>query len=198
MSTNRNIKGMNRDHAKSCLVKGMAAILVLALCVGIMSVVQADAASGLAKPKYKLLKREKKSATLKVGNSKGVTGYRIYLKTGKKGKWKLYDFALHSSKIKITKLKPGKVYYVKLRAWKTQGHSIRLSRYSKTVKINMYKKKTGTAVTPSPTPTPTVTPILTSAPGGDGSLTSGAAAKVPDATPVPSPTVLPVPSPSVL
>ena len=190
MSTNRNIKNKNRDRAKFCLVKGVAAILVLALCVGTMSVVQADAASKLAKPKYKLLKREKKSATLKVSNSKGVTGYRIYLKTGKKGKWKLYDFALHSSKIKIKKLKPGKVYYVKLRAWKTKGHSIRLSRYSKTIKINKYKKKTGTAATPSPTP------IITPTPGGD--VTSGSAITVPDVSPIPSPTVSPIPSASSL
>lgn len=189
MGANRNIKDMNRDHAKFCLVKGVVAILVLALCVGIMSVVQADAASGLAKPKYKLLKREKKSATLKVSNSKGVTGYRIYLKTGKKGKWKLYDFALHSSKIKITKLKPGKVYYVKLRAWKTQGHSIRLSRYSKTVKIDKYKKKTGTASTSTPTPSP----ILTPAPG-NGSVTSGAAVTVPHVSS--TPTEPPIASPS--
>ena len=189
MGANKNIKGMNRDHAKSCLVKGGVAILVLALCVGIMSVVQADAASGLAKPKYKLLKREKKSATLKVSNSKGVTGYRIYLKTGKKGKWKLYDFALHSSKIKITKLKPGKVYYVKLRAWKTQGHSIRLSRYSKTVKIDKYKKKTGAASTPTPTP------ILTPAPG-EGSVTSGAAVTVPHVSSAPMPTEPSTASPS--
>lgn len=190
MSANRYINDMNRDRVKFCLVKGLAAILVLALCIGTMSVVQADAASKLAKPKYKLLKREKKSATLKVSNSKGVTGYRIYLKTGKKGKWKLYDFALHSSKIKIKKLKPGKIYYVKLRAWKTKGHSIRLSRYSKIIKINKYKKKTGTAATPSPTP------IVTPTPGGD--ITSGSAITVPDVSPIPSPTVSPIPSASSL
>lgn len=190
MSINRKINGMNRDHAKFCLVRGVAAILVLALCIGTIGVAQADAASNLAKPKYKLLKRQKKTATLKVSNSKGVTGYRIYLKTGKKGKWKLYDFALHSSKIKITKLKPNKVYYVKLRAWKTKGHSIRLSRYSKTIKINKYKKKTGTTATPSPTP------IVTPTPGGD--VTSGSAVTVPDVSPIPSPTVSPVPSVSSL
>ncbi len=185
MSTNRNINGMNRDHAKYCLVKGVAAILVLALCVGAISVGQADAASKLAKPKYKLLKRGKKTATLKVSNSKGVTGYRIYLKTGKKGKWKLYDFALHSSKIKITKLKPGKVYYVKLRAWKTRGHSIRLSSYSKTIKINKYKKKSSVATTATPTVSPTP---------GDGFVTSGSAVTVPDVSPVPSTTESPIAS----
>ena len=195
MSTNRNIDGMDRDHAKSCLVKGVAAILVLALCVVTMGVAQVDAASKLAKPKYKLLKRGKKTATLKVSNSKGVTGYRIYLKTGKKGKWKLYDFALHSSKIKITKLKPGKVYYVKLRAWKTQGHSIRLSSYSKTIKIDKFKKKTGTASTP--TSTPTATPIVTPAPGS-GSVTTGSAVTAPEESPAPSlPATSPIPSPSL-
>lgn len=180
MGTNRNTNGMHRDRAKFCLVRGVAAILVLALCIGAMGVVQADAASKLAKPKYKLLKRQKKSATLKVSNSRGVTGYRIYLKIGKKGKWKLYDFALHSSKIKITKLKPGKVYYVKLKAWRTKGSSIRYSGFSKTIKIDKYKKKTAATATPKPTPTGTPTP-------GDGSITSGSAVTVPDISPTPTP-----------
>lgn len=190
MSTKENRNGMNRDHVKSGLVKVMAAILVLALCVGTMGVVQANAASKLAKPKYKLLKRGKKTATLKVSNSKGITGYRIYLKTGKKGKWKLYDFALHSSKIKISKLKPNKVYYVRLKAWKTKGHSIRLSAYSKTIKINKYKKKT------SATPTPTATPASTPTPWDGGSVTTGGAVTIPDSSssPEPSPTLSPAPS----
>lgn len=182
MSINRKINGMNRDHAKFCLVRGVAAILVLALCIGTIGVAQADAASNLAKPKYKLLKRQKKTATLKVSNSKGVTGYRIYLKTGKKGKWKLYDFALHSSKIKITKLKPNKIYYVKLKAWRTKGSSIRYSGFSKTIKINKYKKKTTATATPTPTSTPIATPMP-----GDGSITSGSAVTVPDVSPSPTP-----------
>lgn len=189
MSTEGNINGMKRDHAKSSLVKAIVAILVLALCVGTIGVVQVNAASKLAKPKYKLLKRGKKTATLKVSNSKGVTGYRIYLKTGKKGKWKLYDFALHSSKIKLSKLKPNKVYYVRLRAWKTKGHSIRLSAYSKTIKINKYKKKTSAAATATPTPIVTPTP-------GNGSVTSGSAVTVPDVSPTPLPTESPIASPS--
>lgn len=126
-------------------------VLVLALCVSVAGPVRTDAASRPAKPKFKLIKRDKKSATVKVSNSKGVTGYRIFLKTGKKGKWVLYDFALHSSKIKITKLKPDKIYYVKLKAWKTKRYSVRVSRYSKTIKIGKYQKK-GSASTPSPSP----------------------------------------------
>ena len=153
-------------------MKGVIAILVLALSVSTVSVTRADAVSRPAKPKYKLIKRQKKSATLKVSNSKGVTGYRIYLKIGKKGKWKLYDFALHSSKIKITKLKANQVYYVRLKAWKTKGHSVRVSSYSKTIKIGKYQKKPST----TPTPAPTLMP-------GDGTAT-GAAVIVPQPTPV--------------
>ena len=137
-------------------------VLVLALCVSVAGPVRTDAASRPAKPKFKLIKRDKKSATVKVSNSKGVTGYRIFLKTGKKGKWVLYDFALHSSKIKITKLKPDKIYYVKLKAWKTKRYSVRVSHYSKTIKIGKYQKKGST-----PTPSPTVVP--------DDSMVSGAA-----------------------
>lgn len=195
MNIGRKINSWRKDSVKNCCIKGVITILVLALCVGTVSVVRADAASRPAKPKYKLLKRQKKSATLKVSNSKGITGYRIYLKTGKKGKWMLYDFALHSSKIKIAKLKPDKVYYVRLRAWKTRGHSVRLSSYSRTIKINKYKKKTGAA----PTSTPTLTPMPTLAPApGEGSVTSGSAVSVPVATATPSPSVTPIPSASAL
>ncbi len=135
--------------------KLVIALLVLALSISAIGTTCAEAASRPAKPKFKVMKRTKKTATIKVKNSKGVTGYRIYLKTGKKGKWKLHDFALHSSKIKLTKLKPNKVYYVKLKAWKTRGHSVRLSRYSKTLKIGKYQsgKKA-----PASTPVPTVVP----------------------------------------
>ncbi|MDO4165799.1 MAG: fibronectin type III domain-containing protein [Eubacteriales bacterium] len=150
--------------------KLIIALVVLAMCVSTAGVTCADAASRPAKPKFKMMKRTKKTATLKVKNSKGVTGYRIYLKTGKKGKWKLHDFALHSSKIKLTKLKPNKVYYVKLKAWKTKGHSVRLSRYSKTIKIGKYQsgQKKPTA---SPMPTPSVSPIPDGGPATEGALT---------------------------
>lgn len=149
-------------------IKSVMAVLMLSLCVGMMGPVRADATSRPAKPKFNLVKRDKKSATIKVKNSKGVTGYRIYLKTGKKGKWVLYDFALHSSKIKIKKLKPDKEYYVKLKAWKTKRYSVRVSGYSKTIKIGKYQKKGGTA---TPTPAPTVAP-------GDN-IASGAAVAAP-------------------
>ncbi len=150
---------------KRCFREGVIAILVLALCVSMVSVTRTSAASRPAKPKFSLLKRQKKSATLKVKNSKGVTGYRIYLRTGKKGKWMLYDFALHSSKIKIAKLKPNKVYYVRLKAWKTKRYSVRLSSYSKTIKIDKYRNKGSAA--------PTATPMITPVPG-DGSATGPA------------------------
>lgn len=156
-------------------MKGVIAVLVLALSVSAVSATGADAASRPAKPKYKLIKREKKSATLKVSNSKGVTGYRIYLKTGKKGKWVLYDFALHSSKIKLTKLKPNKEYYVRLKAWKTKRYSVRLSRYSKTIKIGKYQKKPS-ATSATPTPAPTLMP--------GGGTTTGVAVILPEPTPI--------------
>ncbi len=176
---------MDTCREKRFRIKWVIAILVLALSVSTVGVVRTDAASRLAKPKYKLIKRGKKSATLKVSNSKGVTGYRIYLKIGKKGKWKLHDFAFHSSKIKLTKLKPNKVYYVKLKAWRTKGRSIRLSRYSRTIKINKFQKKTGTKSTSTPMPTSTPAAVPT-----DGTVT-GAAVVVP--TPVPTPLTTPVP-----
>lgn len=157
-------------------IKRVMAVLVLALCVTLVSPVQTEAVSRPAKPKFRLVKRDKKSATLKVKNGKGVTGYRVYLKTGKKGKWVLYDIVLHSSKIKLTKLKSNKIYYVKLKAWKTKGRSFRVSHYSKTIKIGKYQKKT-TGTNPTPQPT--------AVPGGDPASGAAVAVSTPAPTPVP-------------
>lgn len=156
------MKNRNRNIRKL-----ISAALVIALSISVVNIGRLEAASHLPKPKISLKKRAKKSATIKL-KSGNVTGYRIYMKTGQKGKWqlqalvmrgmkgtikgKLANFSLGSNTLKLSKLKPKKVYYIKIRAWKSSWRSrrIKLSPYSKVLKIKKYNPKA-----PTPTPTPT-------------------------------------------
>lgn len=170
----------------------IVALLALALGIGTVGIARLEAAARLAKPKLSLKKRTKKGATLKLKGS-SVTGYRIYMKTSKKGKWqlqayvmrgmkgkikgKLATFSLSSNKLTLTKLKPKKVYYIKVRAWKSSWRKpgqIKLSPYSKTLKIGKYKAQT---------PTPT-----------DANVATGDAVQFPEETPSPSAEATEVPS----
>lgn len=163
----------------------LVALLALALGISTVGIARLEAAARLAKPKLSLKKRAKKSATIKLKGG-SVTGYRIYMKTSKKGKWqlqayvmrgmkgkikgKLATFSLSSNKLTLTKLKPKKVYYIKVRAWKSSWRKpgqIKLSPYSKTLKIGKYKPAsspadvaTGDAVQfPDETPSPEATEV---------------------------------------
>lgn len=51
--------------------------------------------------------------------------------------------------VKITKLKKNKVYYIKIRAFKTVGYHITYGKFSKVMKIDKYGKKK---------PVPSITP----------------------------------------
>lgn len=173
----------NRNHNIRVLI---IAVLALALGISTVGIGRLEAASRLAKPKLSLKKRAKKSATIKLKGG-SVTGYRIYMKTSKKGKWqlqayvmrgikgkikgKLATFSLRSNTLELSKLKPKKVYYIKIRAWKSSWRrpgKIKLSPYSKTLKIGKYKAKT-------PVPTPT-----------DANVATGDAVQFPDEPPSPS------------
>lgn len=170
----------------------MIAALALALGIATVGIGHLEAAGRLSRPKLSLKKRSKKSATIKLRGG-NVTGYRIYMKTSKKGKWKLQayvmrgvkgkikgklaTFSLRSNTLQLSKLKPKKVYYIKIRSWKSSWRrpgQIKLSPYSKTLKIGKYKAET---------PTPT-----------DANVATGDAVQFPDASPSPSPEVTETPS----
>ncbi len=137
---------------KDIFVKGIAFWLLLALCLSTLSVNEVEAASKPKKPSFTVTKRAKTTATIKIKKKDKVTVYHVYVKKGKKGKYRLWTFSFKRT-FKILKLKPGSEYYVKIRACRTRGISVKKSKFSAVKKIKKYKKPT-----PKPTATPTPEP----------------------------------------
>lgn len=127
-----------------------------------------ESAAGPARPEFKIVKRTKKSATLKIGKTRNATGYQIFMSNSHNGKF-VQTAATRMRTVKLTKLKKNKAYYVKIRAYKTVGYRITLGRFSKTIKIDKFKKDVpsspgGESPTPVPSPLPTLEPGQTAAP----------------------------------
>lgn len=143
------------EQGKSIWLRGITWCLLLAMCVSVIFGNEVEAASRPAKPSFTVSKRTKTTATITIKKKDKVTGYHVYVKKGKKGKYRLWRFSF-SRKFKIRKLKPGSEYYVKIRAYRTKRLRIKKGKFSGAKKIKKYKKP---VVTPSktPTPTPTVT-----------------------------------------
>lgn len=114
-------------------------LLTAALLVGTVSPRVAGAASTPAKPSFSVSKRTKTTVTIKIKKSGKVTGYHVYVKKGKKGKYSLWTFSF-SRTFKLKKLKANQTYYVKIRAYRTQGLSIKKGKFSAAKKISVYKK----------------------------------------------------------
>ena len=90
--------------------------------------------------KIKVLKSKKKNkAFIKVSKSKKAKGYRIYVSKYKNKRFKLVKTLKKNSKVKCTinKLKSGKRYYFKVRAYVKKGKKYLYTKYSavKSVKI---------------------------------------------------------------
>ena len=77
------------------------------------------------------------TAELTMKKMSGVTGYQVFLSTKKKGKYSQIG-ATRTTSFKMSKLKKNKVYYVKVRAYKTSGSRIVTGKYSSVVKIGKY------------------------------------------------------------
>lgn len=137
---------------KAIFVRGIAFCLLLALCVSILSVDEVEAASKPKKPSFTVTKRTKTTATIKIKKKDKVTGYHVFVKKGKKGKYRLWTFSFTRT-FKIKKLKPGSEYYVKIRAYRTRRFSIAKGKFSGAKKIKKYKKPS-----PKPTTEPTTEP----------------------------------------
>ncbi len=105
-------------------------------------------AASPARPSFKLVKRAKKSVTIKINKTKNATGYQIFIANSRNGKYK-QTAASRIRMVKITKLKKNKVYYIKIRAFKTVGYHITYGKFSKVMKIDKYGKKK---------PVPSITP----------------------------------------
>lgn len=158
------------EYIKKCGRQGIALGIILALCVGILGESRAEAVARPAKPSIRLTKRTKTKATIKIKQKGRVTGYQISVATSRKGKFKLVT-GTKSKTVVLRKLKKSKVYYVKIRAFRTKGLRIKFGKYSKVLKIPKYQKAKKKKVIPSPSPTdtdlamPTQSPEPTDDPG---------------------------------
>lgn len=138
---------------KDIFLKSVTLCLLLAFCISALS--QATGAEAAAKPKkpsFTVTKRTKTTATIKIKKQDKVTGYHVYVKKGKTGKYRLWTFSFTRT-FQIKKLKANSVYYVKIRAYRTNRLSIQKGSFSAVKKIAKYTKPV-----PKPSPTPTPTP----------------------------------------
>ena len=82
-------------------------------------------------------KKSSSKAVLKWKKAADASGYQIYMKTGKKGKFKLVKTINKKTKVSYTasKLKKKKTYFFKVRAYKTVSGKKSYGAYSKTKSI---------------------------------------------------------------
>lgn len=147
---------MNQTGKRSW--RGIAAVMILSLCITMFGVADADAASRPARPSFKVTKRTKTTATLKIKKKGKVSGYQVYVSGSKKGKYRLI-MGTKSRTVKLKKLKKTKTYYVKIRAFRTTGIRIRFGKFSSPKKIGKYRKvSAATKPDTKPTAKPTVKP----------------------------------------
>lgn len=130
-----------REKKQSIYFRSMVLVLLMALATGMFASVTVKAAP--AKPSVTFTKRTKKTATIKIKKKGNVSGYQIFFKTSKKGKFRQI-MGIRNQSYTIKGLKPKKTYYVKVRAFKTKGYRIMTGKFSKVITIKPYKKKTNT------------------------------------------------------
>lgn len=127
---------MHRKGIRYCLNYITIFFLAAALLTGAVTAERAEAAG---KPSVTVAKRAKKSATIKIKKQSNVTGYQVFVKIGKNGKYK-HVMSTRGQTYKITGLKANKIYYARVRSYRTRGYRISLGKYSKAVKIGKYEK----------------------------------------------------------
>ena len=170
-------------------------ILILALCLTSIGTTKVQAASKPSRPSVSLVKRSKTQAKIKIKKRGKATGYQIAVKTSKKARYRIV-MPTKKRTVVLRKLKASKVYYVKVRAFRTKGYRIVHGKCSKPIKMGKYKK---TSKKPKPkataTPEPTVTPEATQIP--EPTVTPSETpsdAPAPSATPSETPSDAPAPS----
>ncbi|MCI9080189.1 MAG: hypothetical protein HFH68_14985 [Lachnospiraceae bacterium] len=172
--------------------KVFSVVLAAALLITATAPSGVIAASRPGRPSFKVVKRAKKSVTLKINKTKNATGYQIFIANSKHGKYK-QTAASRIGTVKITKLKKDKVYYVKARAFKTVGYHITYGKFSKIVKIDKFgKKPKPEAQEPEVAETPVPEATETPAPGATDEPVPGVTE-----TPAPGATGEPVPGSTV-
>ena len=141
------------ENGKKYLRKIMLVAMAFLLCT--VCSMETKSAKAASRPTVRVTKRTKKEATIKISKSK-ATGYQVYLSASKHGSYKLL-MATRTQYYKITGLKANKTYYVKVRGYRTRGYRISRGKYSKAVKINIYKKAAKKSTKKTTTTTNTTT-----------------------------------------
>lgn len=100
-----------------------------------------EAASKLGKPKITIKNRTSDSVTIKIKKVKGATGYKIYYSKKKTG---TYKYLASTTKRVYTDsgLSPNKVYYYKVKAYKSKNGKKIYSSFSKAKKAAKYAAQT--------------------------------------------------------
>lgn len=141
----RNEDRMKRER-NGIIYRGISLLVILAVTMGIFGTAKAETA--LPKPVVSLSKRTKTTAKITIEKKGNVTGYQIYIKTSKNGKYQLVT-GIRNSSYTFKKLKANKTYYVKVRAYRTKGIRITYGKYSKVLTVKPYKKTDNTNNKPS-------------------------------------------------
>lgn len=126
----------NRNTRK----RGLSVILAAVLCLT-GTQISGKEASAIGRASATVSKRAKTTATLKIGTLKGITGYQIFVAGAKKGKYKQIG-ATRNNRFVLTKLKKNKIYYVKVRAYRTRGTRIVTGKYSAVLRIGKFVSTT--------------------------------------------------------
>lgn len=126
---------MKRQVIKRCLAGFMAVVLC---ATGIQ--MEPKRAAAIGKPSVTVSKRTKTTATVKIKKLKRVTGYQIFLATSRSGKYRHIGSTI-SGTFQITKIKKNKVYYVKVRAYKTSGTRITTGKFSSLATVAKYSSE---------------------------------------------------------
>ena len=135
-----------KKEKKGIICRGMSLLVIMAVIIGVFGAARAEAA--LPKPVVSLSKRTKTTAKITFEKKGNITGYQIYVKTSKNGKFQLVA-GIRESSYTFKKLKANKTYYVKARAYRTKGIKITYGKYSKVLTIKPYKKADNTNNEPS-------------------------------------------------
>lgn len=150
-------------------------LFIAVICLSVFVPSGTEAAS-LPKPVFAVTKRTKTTATIKIEKKGNVTGYQIWTAASKNGKYKQVD-GIRTQTCKLKKLKPNKVYFVKIRAFRTtKNFHISYGKFSDVVKIGKYQK---------PKPAPTEKPEPTEVPEPT---------EIPEPAGIPEPTEIPEPA----
>lgn len=147
------------ENGKKYLRRIMLVAMAFLLCT--VCSMETKSAKAASRPTVRVTKRTKKEATIKISKSK-ATGYQVYLSASKHGSYKLL-MATRTQYYKITGLKANKTYYVKVRGYRTRGYRISRGKYSKAVKINIYKKAAKKSTKKTTTTTESLTEATTAA-----------------------------------